>query len=73
MACVEGLERSILTFGLHEGDVHAENLVWDRGRAVFDILHPGGLIPIKLKVPGTHNVANALAAAAARRARYDGI
>ena len=66
MHTLEGETRPILTFGLEEGDVHAANLTWNRGLPTFDIIYRGEVfIRVGLRVPGEHNVKNALAAAAA--------
>lgn len=65
MESVRGLDRKIVTFGIAAGQVRAENLESIQGSYAFDIAHPGGLIPIRLNVPGRFNVYNALAAAAA--------
>lgn len=64
MRCIEGLDRKVVTFGIDRGTVQAANLVCTQGCYSFDIVHPNGLIPITLSVPGRHNVYNALAAAA---------
>ncbi len=66
MATLTGEQRPILTFGLEEGEVHAENLSYERGFPTFDISYRGEIFArVKLQVPGEHNVRNALAAAAA--------
>lgn len=63
---LEGETRPVLTFGLEEGDVHAANLTWNRGLPTFDIIYRGEVFTrVGLRVPGEHNVKNALAAAAA--------
>jgi UDP-N-acetylmuramate--alanine ligase len=52
-------------FGLSSGDFKAENLRIENHRMVFDMAYPGGLIPrIEMRIPGFHNIENALAAAA---------
>ncbi|MBR2934796.1 MAG: UDP-N-acetylmuramate--L-alanine ligase [Oscillospiraceae bacterium] len=66
MDALSGLDRSLLTFGIEQGDVKAESLSWHNGMGEFDIVING--IPyahVALQVPGIHNVKNALAAAAA--------
>ena len=69
MHTLEGEERRVLTFGLEEGDVHAANLVWEKGLPTFDVIYQGGVFAhVALKVPGEHNVKNALAAAASAAA-----
>ena len=67
VSMAEGLDRHIVTFGVESQDatVRAENLTCEKGRWSFDAVHPGGLIPVALSVPGRHNVSNALAAVAA--------
>ena len=66
MHTLEGETRPVLTFGLEEGDVHTANLTWEKGLPSFDIICHGALFTrVSLKVPGMHNVKDALAAAAA--------
>ena len=68
MDALKNLDRTMVTFGLEEGDVHAANLTWEKGFPTFDIIAEGELFAhVKLSVPGIHNVRNALAAAAAAR------
>ena len=63
---LEGINRPLLTFGLNEGDLHIANLVWNKGLPIFDIIAKGQLYAhVALRVPGLHNVKDALAAAAA--------
>ena len=65
MHTLEGETRPMVTFGLEEGDVHAANLTWSRGLPTFDIIWKGRpFAHVSLRVPGEHNVKNALAAAA---------
>ena len=65
MAALAGETRPVTTFGLEEGDVHAANLTWEKGLPTFDIVCRGEVYAhVSLKVPGLHNVRNALAAAA---------
>lgn len=62
---LSGVDRPLITFGLEEGDVHAANLVWEKGLPSFDAMYQGEeFAHIVLNVPGTHNVLNALAATA---------
>ncbi len=49
-------------------DVSARDLVLDGERARFTLVLPGVATPVDLPLPGRHNVANALAAAAAGHA-----
>ena len=66
MRTLAGETRPMLTFGLEEGDVYAQNLVWHNGLPAFDVVVRGNLFAhVELQVPGVHNVKNALAAAAA--------
>lgn len=66
METVSDLKKSLLTFGLEQGDVKADNLSWQNGMAQFDITVNGvHYAHVCLQVPGVHNVKNALAAAAA--------
>lgn len=68
MKAVEGTELPVLTFGFGEGnDYRAVNVTADSdSHWTFDLLKGGQLLcHITLKVPGHHNVLNALAAAAA--------
>ena len=59
--------KRVLQFALNgEADFTAENIVLDdNGCAGFDLLCPQGRCQLQLPLPGKHNVANALAAAAA--------
>jgi len=66
MDALRGLERKVVTFGLEQGDVRGENLRWDNGYPRFDVVCRGRVYAhVSLRVPGRHNVYNALAAAAA--------
>ena len=66
MFTLRGEEREVMTFGVHTGDVHAENLTMDHGFGAFDVVHKGKKYAhLELSIPGMHNVKNALAAAAA--------
>lgn len=56
---------SILSFGMTEqADVHALHVEPSEAGMRFDLVTPGGRAAVKLPLPGRHNVANALAAAA---------
>ena len=69
MHTLEGEERPVLTFGLEQGDVRAANLAWNRGLPSFDVVYRGDVFThVALRVPGEHNVKNALAAAGGRAA-----
>jgi UDP-N-acetylmuramate--alanine ligase len=67
-----GLDRKIMTFGINgDADVRAVNLKTSRNTS-FDLCVSGGTIAhITLKIPGIHNVYNALAASAAAIAAGD--
>ena len=67
MDALEPLDRTLFTFGLEEGArVRADNIELDGTGSRFDVLLDGTLFcRISLKVPGIHNVMNALAATAA--------
>ena len=68
MDALKDLDRTVITFGLEQGDVHAAGLTWEKGFPSFDIMADGALFAhAELSVPGIHNVRNALAAAAAAR------
>jgi UDP-N-acetylmuramate--alanine ligase len=56
--------RRVLTFG-PDADVHATDVVAAGTCSNFTLCTPEGSVPIELRVPGDHNVSNALAAAAA--------
>jgi len=52
------------SFGLSRGDCHAENLQYVAGRGEFSLVLDGSSVgTVRLRVPGEHNVKNALAAA----------
>lgn len=67
MSALRPLERELFTFSLDGGaDVYASNLVQLGAATEFDILLRGELLTrVRLRVPGLHNVKNALAASAA--------
>ena len=67
MDSVRGLERTVVTFGLSEGaDVRAVNIVSSGAQSEFDVLYGGELFAhLNIRVPGLHNIKNALAATAA--------
>ena len=66
MDALRGLERKVITFGLERGDIHADNLVWNKGLPSFDVVYQDQTYcSVTLQVPGLHNVKNALAACAA--------
>lgn len=67
MDAICSLERNIVTFGLsNSADVSAENIVGRGAQTEFDVMHKGEFFShVSLRVPGLHNVKNALAATAA--------
>lgn len=53
------------TYGIQAGDYRAENIRVENHRMVFDMEFPGGIIhDIPMRIPGFHNIENALAASA---------
>lgn len=63
-ALAMGLDRSrTMTFAVEgEADLSARNLKLEAFAAGFDLVTPHATLPVRLAVPGRHNVANALAA-----------
>ncbi|NLW16564.1 MAG: UDP-N-acetylmuramate--L-alanine ligase [Firmicutes bacterium] len=61
-----GLKCQVVTYGLHEGaDWQAVNIGLLPGGSNFDVLYKGRLLTkVSLRVPGLHNILNALAAIA---------
>lgn len=65
IACEVAAPFPHFTYGLEQGDIYAKNLVWKKGFPTFTLIYRGmRMEKITLKVPGEHNVRNALAAAA---------
>ena len=64
MDTVKGIDRKVVTFGFSEkADFRAVNVNVKNGLTGFDILYKGESFGrVELKVPGMHNVLNALAA-----------
>jgi UDP-N-acetylmuramoyl-tripeptide--D-alanyl-D-alanine ligase len=57
---------TVVTFGVHGGEVRAEGVELDGDlRAGFTLRSPWGTAPVRLAVAGAHQVVNALGAAAA--------
>lgn len=52
------------TFGVQQGDVHAEHIVLNAYSSHFDLCHQHQSVAVHLPVAGKHNIANACAAAA---------
>ena len=67
MKTIAGLDRRVITFGMSpDADVACADLRWQEGLPSFDIIADGERYAhVRLRVPGRHNVMNALAAAAA--------
>ncbi len=67
MDTVAGLERRVVTFGLGQtADVRAVNIISSGAQTEFDVLKNGEpFAHLDIRVPGIHNVKNALAATAA--------
>ncbi len=66
LRAVEGLDRKVLTFGFSENcSVRAINMELQDGLFCCDVVHDQNLYcRMKLRVPGQHNLLNALASAA---------
>lgn len=61
-----GYNGKILTFGLNKGDITASNIKTEHGLYSFSVnKNNDKLFDVNLRVPGEHNVKNALAATAA--------
>jgi UDP-N-acetylmuramate--alanine ligase len=59
--------RSIVSYGVNDAaDVRATNIRFERGLSTFDVVRPGerDALRVSLRLPGLHNVRNALAAIA---------
>lgn len=67
MSALSGLDRKIVTFGLSgDADIYADNIEQKGAQTEFDVMHMGEFFAhVSLRVPGLHNVKNALAATAA--------
>ena len=67
MDALRPLDRELLTFGFDENNrVRGVNIAIEKQGSLFDIRYDGvHFAHIRLQVPGTHNILNALAAAAA--------
>ena len=67
MDALAPLNRELFTFGLSDkADVYAENIERKGAQTEFDVMYRGALFThVSLRVPGLHNVKNALAASAA--------
>ncbi|MBQ7715163.1 MAG: UDP-N-acetylmuramate--L-alanine ligase [Clostridia bacterium] len=68
MRAISGYKGHLVTFGMEckTADYSAENISFDHGRGVFDVVHDGEtLCHVDLRVFGAHSICDALAAAAA--------
>lgn len=67
LEALKGIDRRVMTFGLsRSADVHAENITYSGASVSFDIIYNDRLFTdVTIRVPGLHNVKNALAATAA--------
>ncbi len=67
MDAIRGIERPVITFGLSpEADVRGENIEAHGAQTEFDVVYKGEVFTrLNLRVPGKHNIMNALAATAA--------
>lgn len=66
-AILGNIGRSIVTYGVNDdADVRAKNIVFNEGLTRFDVSRSGDRAPLQvsLRLPGLHNVRNALAAVA---------
>jgi UDP-N-acetylmuramoyl-L-alanyl-D-glutamate--2,6-diaminopimelate ligase len=65
-AAARGAGGVVIGYGMDgEADVRAENLSISAGGMRFDLIGPGGNVPLESALTGLHNVSNVLAAAAA--------
>jgi UDP-N-acetylmuramate--alanine ligase len=60
------MDKRVITYGLEaSADLTARRLAFAEMRSTFEVFHRGAVLgPVSLRVPGRHNVLNALAAAA---------
>lgn len=66
LAIADATQATVMEYSLEEGDYHATGITIANGRFNFTIQTPSGPVAdIALRMPGFHNVENALAAAAA--------
>lgn len=69
MEVIKDLDCNIITYGFNNGDITASDIHYDdKGCASFDVYENSNkLFSLQLKVPGKHNVLNALATVGACR------
>ncbi len=61
-----GAKAEVQEYALHSGSYRSDNLRIENARFIFDIVYPEGVIEnVAMRVPGYHNVENAIAASAA--------
>lgn len=62
LECTDTTKSQILTYGMDDSNIFCpKNLVYNDGCGEFDAEFDGSLIHVRLNVPGSHNVLNALA------------
>ncbi len=64
---IANVGRSIVTYGINDdADIRAQNIRYSEGCTEFEVVRrdAAGVLDIRLKLPGLHNVLNALAAVA---------
>jgi len=60
---IEGVDQEVITYGLHSGTYRAKDIRAENGLTRFEVTKDGeALTTVTLRMPGDHNVANALAA-----------
>lgn len=65
LKAIEGVDKEKISFGFEStNDYYPENITYNRGAfAEFDVMNKGKKVShLKLNIPGTHNILNALAA-----------
>ena len=65
LKAIEGVDKEKISFGFEStNDYYPENITYNRGAfAEFDVMNKGKkAVHLKLNIPGTHNILNALAA-----------
>jgi UDP-N-acetylmuramate--alanine ligase len=65
LTIAQSTKATVKTYSLRAGDYHSENIHIENARFVFDMVYPEGVIEgVAMKIPGYHNIENALAASA---------
>jgi len=63
---ISNTQRKKIGFGINNGDIKAENIIYINGCGCFDVILPdNSKLNVRLLIPGEHNIYNALAAIAA--------